>query len=136
MTCSSFLCSPKMVLWDDMAKRRERMKNGSAVRILRWVGKDSGGSIDVWMMYLSISVPAMKIMISMICPASPAGCSPARSFLCSWVFILVIGCYLCVGYIVVDDIFMCLSLSLQFTDLPQTLYICNGKYCYEGYQER
>ncbi len=88
MTCSSFLCSPKMVLWEDMAKRMEMMKNGSAVRILRWIGKDCGGSIDVWRMSLSISRPAVKSMISMIWPVSPSGCSPARSFLCSWVFIL------------------------------------------------
>lgn len=94
MTCSSFLCSPKMVLWDDLAKRREMMKNGSAVRILRWSGKDCGGIIDVWMIYLSINRPAVKSMASMIWPVSPKGCSPARSFLCLWVFILVIVCYL------------------------------------------
>ncbi len=66
------------------------MKNGNAVRILRWSGKDCGGSIDVWRMNLSNSRPAMKIMTSMIWPVSPKGCSPARSFLCSWVFILFI----------------------------------------------
>ncbi len=90
MTDSSFLCSAKMVLWDDLAKRREKMKNGSEVSILRWSGKDCGGSIDVWRMSLSISRPAMKSMISMIWPVSPEGCSPARSFRCSWVFILFI----------------------------------------------
>ncbi len=90
MTDSSFLCSPKTVLRPEQAKRREEMKNGSEMSILRWDGKDCGWSIDVWMMSLSISRPAMKSMRSMIWPVSPKGCSPARSFLCSWVFILFI----------------------------------------------